>query len=208
MILEVLNIAGVAAFSISGVLARVKKKLDILGVVVLGIITAFGGGILRDVILNSVPASVVNERDMYIAIVISILAYALFKKMKNYFYLIRIFDAAGLALFTIIGAERGMSAGLGLLGTVLMATLTGVAGGAIRDVLIMEIPFILKEEVYALLSIIGAVVFWIGINYFDLDKSILSYIIIIMIFAGRMIAVKYNLHLPRRTIEENIEKNN
>ena len=122
--------------------------------------------------------------------------------------MIRIFDAAGLALFTIIGAERGMSAGLGLLGTVLMATLTGVAGGAIRDVLIMEIPFILKEEVYALLSIIGAVVFWIGINYFDLDKSILSYIIIIMIFAGRMIAVKYNLHLPRRTIEENIEKNN
>ena len=208
MILEVLNIAGVAAFSISRVLAGVKKKLDILGVVVLGIITAFGGGILRDVILNSVPASVVNERDMYIAIVISILAYALFKKMKNYFYLIRIFDAAGLALFTIIGAERGMSAGLGLLGTVLMATLTGVAGGAIRDVLIMEIPFILKEEVYALLSIIGAVVFWIGINYFDLDKSILSYIIIIMIFAGRMIAVKYNLHLPRRTIEENIEKNN
>ncbi len=208
MILEVLNIAGVAAFSISGVLAGVKKKLDILGVVVLGIITAFGGGILRDVILNSVPASVVNERDMYIAIVISILAYALFKKMKNYFYLIRIFDAAGLALFTIIGAERGMSAGLGLLGTVLMATLTGVAGGAIRDVLIMEIPFILKEEVYALLSIIGSVVFWIGINYFDLDKSILSYIIIIMIFAGRMIAVKYNLHLPRRTIEENIEKNN
>ena len=83
MILEVLNIAGVAAFSISGVLAGVKKKLDILGVVVLGIITAFGGGILRDVILNSVPASVVNERDMYIAIVISILAYALFKKMKN-----------------------------------------------------------------------------------------------------------------------------
>ncbi len=208
MILEVLNIAGVAAFSISGVLAGVKKKLDILGVVVLGIITAFGGGILRDVILNSVPASVVNERDIYIAIVISILAYALFKKMKNYFYLIRIFDAAGLALFTIIGAERGMSAGLGLLGTVLMATLTGVAGGAIRDVLIMEIPFILKEEVYALLSIIGSVVFWIGINYFDLDKSILSYIIIIMIFAGRMIAVKYNLHLPRRTIEENIEKNN
>lgn len=201
MIIEILNIAGVAAFSISGVLAGVKKNLDILGVVVLGIITAFGGGILRDVILNTVPASVVNERDMYIAIAISIAAYILCKKVKNYFFLIRIFDAAGLAFFTILGADKGMSAGLGMLGTVIMATLTGVAGGAIRDVLITEIPFILKEEVYALFAIVGAAIYWTAVKYMEIDRTVVSYIIIAAIFVGRMVAVKYDVNLPRKKVE-------
>jgi uncharacterized membrane protein YeiH len=198
MILEVLNLSGLIAFSASGVLKGVKNKLDIFGVVVLAVVTSLGGGILRDVILNRVPTSVVNERDMYLVIIVALITYFISKKVENYIIFIKILDAAGLALFTVVGAEAGFNAGLGALGVVLMGTFTGVAGGAIRDMLVQEIPFVLKEEIYALFSITGSVMYWIGINYLNIDKNMVIYFIIPFIFIGRVVAIKYDLHLPRR----------
>lgn len=198
MILEVLNLSGLIAFSASGVLKGVKNKLDIFGVVVLAVVTSLGGGILRDVILNRVPTSVVNERDMYLVIIVALITYFISKKVENYLMFIKILDAAGLALFTVVGAEAGFNAGLGALGVVLMGTFTGVAGGAIRDMLVQEIPFVLKEEIYALFSITGSVMYWIGINYLNIDKNMVIYFIIPFIFIGRVVAIKYDLHLPRR----------
>ncbi len=198
MILEVLNLSGLIAFSASGVLKGVKNKLDIFGVVVLAVVTSLGGGILRDVILNRVPTSVVNERDMYLVIIVALITYFISKKVENYLMFIKILDAAGLALFTVVGAEAGFNAGLGALGVVLMGTCTGEAGGAIRDMLVQEIPFVLKEEIYALFSITGSVMYWIGINYLNIDKNMVIYFIIPFIFIGRVVAIKYDLHLPRR----------
>lgn len=198
MILEVLNLSGLIAFSASGVLKGVKNKLDIFGVVVLAVVTSLGGGILRDVILNRVPTSVINERDMYLVIIVALITYFISKKVENYLMFIKILDAAGLALFTVVGAEAGFNAGLGALGVVLMGTFTGVAGGAIRDMLVQEIPFVLKEEIYALFSITGSVMYWIGINYLNIDKNMVIYFIIPFIFIGRVVAIKYDLHLPRR----------
>lgn len=198
MILEILNLSGLIAFSASGVLKGVKNRLDIFGVVVLAVVTSLGGGILRDVILNKVPASVVNERDMYLVIVVALITYIISKKVENYIMFIKVLDAAGLALFTVVGAEAGFNAGLGALGVVLMGTFTGVAGGAIRDILVKEVPFVLKEEIYALFSIAGSLLYWIGMEYFDLDKKVVISVIIPFIFIGRVVAIKYDLHLPRR----------
>ena len=113
MILEVLHISGLIAFSASGVLKGVKSKLDLFGVVVLAVITSLGGGTLRDVILNRVPMSLVNERDMYLVIVVALITYFIAKKVENYLMFIKILDAAGLALFTVVGAEAGFNAGIG-----------------------------------------------------------------------------------------------
>ncbi|HNX58757.1 MAG TPA: TRIC cation channel family protein, partial [Spirochaetota bacterium] len=115
-LITILNIIGVIAFAISGALKGMKSQLDILGVIVLGIITALGGGIIRDILMNVTPSSLKNERDMYFAIAASLLTYFAGRRIHNLTDIIRIFDAAGLAVFTVIGAEIGVSGGLGYLG--------------------------------------------------------------------------------------------
>lgn len=199
-IIDILDIVGVLAFAISGAFKGMKANLDILGVVVLGVITALGGGILRDVLMNSIPASLINERDLYLAIISSIMAYLLGGKIQNFVPIIKIFDAAGLAVFTIIGAEKGMSGELGILGIVIMGALTGVAGGVIRDLLVTEIPFVLKEEIYAMFCIVGAFIYFVMIKWLCMDKNVVILIVISLIFFGRVMAIKYDLHLPRRQV--------
>jgi uncharacterized membrane protein YeiH len=195
----ILDIIGVTAFAVSGAFKGMKHKLDILGVIVLGIITALGGGIIRDMLLNTVPSSLLDERDIYFAIGASLLTYLAGTKIHDYSSIIRIFDAAGLALFTVIGAQKGISAGLGPLGVIMMGTLTGVAGGMIRDLLVCEVPFVLKEEVYALFCIIGALMYKMMIS-FGAGATLSAWSVIIFIFVGRLLAIKFNLHLPKRSL--------
>lgn len=196
----ILNIIGLIAFSVSGAFKGMKYHLDVLGVIVLGVMTALGGGILRDVLMNSRPASLVNETDMYFAISIAVIAYILGRRVQNYVTIIKIFDAAGLAVFTVMGAEKGISGGLGAIGVIIMGTLTGVAGGVIRDLFVNEVPFILKEEVYAMFCIIGSFLLWILLKFSDIDRNIAIYIVISIIFIGRINAIKFDWHLPKRKI--------
>jgi uncharacterized membrane protein YeiH len=198
-IATILDIIGVVAFAVSGAFKGLKHKLDILGIVVLGIITALGGGILRDMLLNTMPSSLLDERDIYFAIGASLLTYLAGTRIHDYSSIIRIFDAAGLALFTVIGAQKGIASGLGPLGIIMMGTLTGVAGGMIRDLLVCEIPFVLKEEVYALFCIIGALAYKLMIS-FGAGETVSSWSVIGFIFLGRLFAIKFNLHLPKRSI--------
>jgi uncharacterized membrane protein YeiH len=199
MVIEILNTVGVIAFSISGALKGEKYRLDILGIVVLGVITAVGGGIMRDVILNNVPYSIVHEKDAYIAVFTALISYMIYHdKIENkLLYLIKISDAAGLAAFTVIGAQKGLVNGLGPLGVAIMATLTGVGGGVIRDILVNEIPFILKEDVYAFLCLLGGGVYWFGIKG-GLSEAIMMNMIMISIFIIRILTIVFNLSLPSR----------
>lgn len=201
-IIEILNIIGVIAFAISGSLKGLKHHLDILGVVILGIITAIGGGILRDVLLNETPSVLLKEADMYYAIITSIVIYILAQKVNNYVPVIKIFDAAGLAVFTVIGAQKGIEANLGFLGVIIMGTLTGVAGGVIRDMFVREVPFILKEEIYAMFCIVGGFILWILTKKLEFSLNLSIYIVILFIFIGRIIAIKFNLYLPKRFNEQ------
>jgi uncharacterized membrane protein YeiH len=199
-LIDILDIMGVIVFAIAGSLKGLKKDLDILGVIVLGVITALGGGILRDILINIRPAIFLDERDMYFAIGASILTFIFGRKVPDYMNIIKIFDAAGLAVFTFIGAEKGLSNNLGILGVTIMGTLTGVAGGMLSDLLIAEIPFILKKEVYALLCIIGSLLFYILVKKFGFDVNIIGIITIIGIFTGRILAIYLDLHLPKKTV--------
>lgn len=201
-LLTVLNIIGVVAFTLSGVLKGLKHQLDIFGIIVLGAITATGGGVIRDVLLNKVPSTIISENDIYLSIVVSVIGYFIAQNLNSLGKLIAITDAAGLAVFVIIGAEAAISskAGIGVVGTAIMATLTGVGGGMIRDSLVRETPFVLKEELYATLCVLGGAVYYYFAMYTHLPKSLYTNVIMILIFLMRVIAIKYKLNLPKKII--------
>jgi uncharacterized membrane protein YeiH len=205
MFFEITNYVGVVAFAISGMLKGLKHKLDIFGVIVLGVITAVGGGIVRDMLLNEIPGSLLNERDGYVAIVAVVISYLfLCNKLegsRRISRMVMVSDALGLAAFAIIGAEKGVNAGLGPVSTAVMATLTGVGGGVIRDLLVSEIPFILKEEVYAVLCVAGGLLYWFLANKDFFERENIAYAIFLLLFTVRMIAIKYKLNLPSKSRE-------
>ena len=201
-LLTVLNIIGVVAFTLSGVLKGLKHQLDIFGIIVLGAITATGGGVIRDILLNKVPTTIISESDIYLSIVVSVIGYFIAQNLNSLGRLIAITDAAGLAVFVIIGAEAAISskAGIGVVGTAIMATLTGVGGGMIRDSLVRETPFVLKEELYATLCVLGGAIYYYFAMYTKLPKSLYTNVIMILIFVMRVIAIKYKLNLPKKII--------
>lgn len=193
------NMIGVIAFSASGALKGLKHNLDILGIIVLSIITAVGGGIIRDIIVNRMPSVFLNPQDIYISIIIAILIFVIAKRMdleKQFIKQILVMDAIGLAIFTIIGAKVGNSYELSMVSVAILSTITGVGGGVIRDLLVGEIPIVLKEDVYAILCFIGALLY--TYLYRHLDNVWQPYIIVFLfIVVIRFIAIKYKLNLPK-----------
>jgi len=202
MFFEITNYVGIVAFAISGMLKGLKHKLDIFGVTVLGVITAVGGGIVRDILLNEVPGSLLNEKDAYLAVITALISYLFLRNKlegsKRISRLVMISDALGLAAFAIVGAEKGVNADLGPFSTAVMATLTGVGGGVIRDMLVSEIPFILKEDLYAVLCAVGGLLYWFLANKGILEREELAYTIFLLLFTIRMVAIKYKLNLPSK----------
>lgn len=157
MVLYILDLLGVAVFAISGALTAGRKSLDLLGVLVIAIVTAVGGGTLRDLLLDRHPIFWIVDPTYLIVITISALltlAYARSRPAPGNSLLIA--DAMGLAIFTIIGAQAAEAANHSPLIIIMMGTMTGVAGGMLRDVLSAEVPLILRRDVYATAAIAGA----------------------------------------------------
>lgn len=197
---DIIYILGIMASSMSGALKGGKHNLDIFGVTVIGVITGLGGGMLRDSMLGVMPYAIKHEYVMYYCIAASIMAYLFTPYIKNYIKLVKIFDALGLAVFVVIGADKAMTFDLGLLSIAIMGTLTGVAGGFLRDVMVREIPYVLKEDCYALLCMLGGVFYYVLLKYLHAEKVIISYITIITIFVVRMLIIRYNIRLPRKVL--------
>ncbi|SNR77581.1 trimeric intracellular cation channel family protein [Desulfurobacterium atlanticum] len=194
------NIIGLVAFAVSGVYKGIKKELDILGISILGFLTAFGGGILRDIIINRIPVVLTGYMDISFAtggIIAGMLFYKIFKKDISTSTTVKIFDAIGLAAFTISGAIVGINAGLNLVGVILLAVLTGTGGGMISDILTGEVPFILKEDVYATCSIAGAFILFTLTKTFGFSPESAGFFSLIFTMALRLTAIYKNWHLPR-----------
>lgn len=157
MVLYALDMVGVAVFAISGALAAGRKHLDLLGVMVIAMVTALGGGTLRDLLLDQSPIFWIGQPDYLIVAVIAALATVLYTRFRNPpGKSLLIADAFGLALFSISGAQIAEAANLHGLIIVLMGTCTGVAGGLMRDVILLEIPVILRRgNIYATAAIAG-----------------------------------------------------
>ena len=207
----ILEIIGTISFSISGALVSIKARLDLLGVILLGCITAVGGGITRDILVGAVPPRIFSK--LYIlliavltALAVFIIAYIRRKKFaslqKRVEHTNNFFDAMGLAAFTVTGTELAFAYGFSenMLLAITLGVLTGVGGGVFRDILVNHTPYILEKHVYALVSIGGAVVYYL-LRIYVTDSAVSFIIPMVMIVVLRMLAAKYRWSLPKVKID-------
>lgn len=194
--LFVLELIGVVAFAVAGALTAIDRELDIFGVLVLATITALGGGIIRDLLVGRFPVSLQNPIYFYVALLGALLAIPMLRLTPRSLLWLKLFDALGLALFSVLGAQVGLLYHLNFLSTLLLGLLTGIGGGVLRDMLANEIPLVLRQEVYALASVIGISVLWVIMRA---GGSALVGVIAgaVIILGIRLAAIYWNLNLPR-----------
>ncbi len=195
-LLYFLDLFGVAVFAITGSLAAGRKRMDFLGVVALAMVTALGGGTIRDVVLGARPVFWVSAPIyIYVASVTAIIIFFLVRFCKIPPKILSLADAFGLSVFTVVGTQKALALGTHVGIAIVMGVMTGVVGGMIRDILSGEIPLILRREIYATASLCGAITFC-GI-FLALENQGLAIITSIAITLGlRLSAIKWNLSLP------------
>jgi uncharacterized membrane protein YeiH len=156
----VLDLLGTFAFALNGALTAVRvARLDIVGVVTLGMITALGGGILRDVLLGALPPATFSDwRYLVVAAGGGLIAFVASRQLERLAMPITVLDALGLSLFAVTGAGRAIDLGAGVGQAILLGALTAVGGGTIRDVLVRRVPTVLSSELYAIPALLGAAV--------------------------------------------------
>lgn len=191
------DMIGVAVFAITGALAAQGKKLDILGVVVLGIVTALGGGTIRDITLDVHPLIwIADTTYLWTAIVSAVAAFFVCRYLAYPRRLMLLLDALGMSLFAVLGAQKATALGMPPLIAVIMAMLTGCAGGMIRDVLTRQIPLVLQRngELYATCALVGAIIYVMFSGY--INESLLMLVSISVAFAIRLASLYARLELP------------
>ena len=153
------DLTGVAVFAASGGSAAVGKRLDLFGVVFVGFVASLGGGILRDLVINQVPPlAFADWQYPATAIVASLAVFWLHPHLDRLRRTVLGLDAAGLGLFTVTSTLKAFDAGVPAVGACLLGMLTGIGGGLVRDLLLNEIPVVLRREIYAVASLLGAIV--------------------------------------------------
>ena len=207
LIMVILEVVGSVSFAVSGAFVAIKAKLDIFGVVFIAAVTAFGGGMLRDVLIGRVPPAIFRNFPMFlIAVMAALLVFAIayrsredFERLKGRIERINnFFDAVGLAAFSVMGTEVAFREGLedNMFLAVVLGMLTGVGGGMIRDILTDTTPYIFKKHVYALASILGSCLYYLLRRYTD-SVAAASAAGMILVVTLRMLATKYRWSLPR-----------
>ena len=154
----VLNLAGTFVFGLSGGLAAVRAKLDLFGVVVLAAVVGLAGGIIRDVLIGTPPATFRDWRYLVAVAAAGAVCFFAGRMLERAERSFMIFDAFGLGLFAVTGATKALQFGLGPVQAILLGTITGVGGGMLRDVLLGEVPTVLREGLYAIPALLGATV--------------------------------------------------
>jgi len=193
---SIIEISGTVAFAISGAFSAMQKRMDIFGVIIMGFVTAIGGGTIRDILIGDTPVSWMRDYKLPLIILGTVIAAILFKKyIKTFKVTLFLFDALGLGLFTIIGIQKGVSIGLNPGICIALGTITGCFGGVVRDILLNHIPLIFHREIYATACIFGGMLYFLLVGY--LDINIVKVIAITVICSIRIIAVKFKLTLPK-----------
>ena len=157
--LLVLDLLGVFVFALSGATLAVERRLDVFGVVVLAVSAALGGGLLRDLLLGATPPAALKDgRYLLVAVLAAGATFVGAHLVQRLSGAVRLFDAAGLGLFVASGTTKALNAGLGTAGAVTVGCLTGIGGGLLRDLLVRDVPVVLRREIYAVPALLGAAV--------------------------------------------------
>lgn len=199
LLLLLLDYMGTFAFAVSGALKAARRGMDIFGLIVLAVVTAIGGGTIRDTMLGEQPFWFSDANYILLSLLAAISVFMLYRLVARAENLLLWFDAVGLGAFTIIGANRAMDAELGLVGTVVLATLTGIGGGIIRDVLARDMPVVLCREVYASASIAGAIVYWLMIMW-RVPGVVSTPVAMLLVIGIRLVCLHYQVGLPRAPV--------
>lgn len=195
-LVQFLDWFGIAVFAASGALVASRKQMDIFGFALLATVTGVGGGTVRDVLLGKLPVFWVHQ-PAYVLVCVAVSTLVFFSAHipESRYRLLLWFDAAGLALFAFIGAEKGLEAGTGPVVAVFMGIITATFGGIVRDVLGGEVPLILRKEIYVTAALLGAATF-VAAMYMSLQRSLALALGFATCFALRALALRYGWSLP------------
>lgn len=192
---QILDFIGTFAFAISGIRLASAKRFDWFGAYVVGFVTAIGGGTIRDLLLDVTPGWMTDPIYL-ICTGLALLWVILFGKhlihLHNTFF---IFDSIGLALFTVVGVGKSIALGYPFWVAIIMGSITGAAGGVIRDVFINEIPLIFRKEIYAMACVVGGTFYWMC-HLLRMESFVCQIVGGVTVFVTRILAVKYRICLP------------
>ncbi len=193
---HVLDIVGTFVFAISGAVAAVNRRLDIFGILVLSFVAGNFGGISRDLLIGAVPpAALTNPIYLGVSLLAGLVVFFWYAGVDRLRSPVLLFDAAGLSLFAVVGAQKAIEFGLNPIMAALLGMLTGIGGGMTRDVFLMEIPQVLRSDLYAVAALSGASVVVIG-DALDLPYGVSALAGATLCFGLRVMAIKYSWHLP------------
>ncbi len=195
--LYALDLIGTAAFAASGAWAGIRRDMDLLGVLVLGTVTATGGGTLRDVLLGDFPPFCFkNETYLYISLGVSLLVFLQHRRFDALKNPLLYFDAVGLGTFVVIGTGKAIDFNMGFIGAVTMGIMTATAGGVVRDILSNRIPLILRKEVYASACLAGAALMTV-LHTTPLPPTLVASLAALTVIVLRLLAIRHNWSLPK-----------
>lgn len=196
-LLLVLDLVGTFVFGLNGALTAVRvARLDVVGVVTLGMVTALGGGVIRDVLIGSIPPATFRDwRYFALAFGGGLIAFALSRRLDRLEMPITVLDAIGLSVFAVIGAEKAVHYGLGIWPAVFLGVVTAVGGGTIRDTLVRQIPTVLRSDLYAIPALLaaGITVAAMRMGVYGLPAALGAAAVC---FAVRMLGVRFGLNAP------------
>jgi uncharacterized membrane protein YeiH len=196
-ILIYISLLGSLTFAISGALKAINKKFDPFGILIIGFITAVGGGTIRDILITDKTVFWLNESiHLYFIFGGVVLAIIFRNKLNRFNKSLLFFDAVGLGLFTITGVQIGIENDLQIINCIILGTITGSFGGVLRDVLVNETPVIFKKEIYATISFIGGAIYLLLFNL-EIENPYLQIIPIVFIIIARLAVLKFKISLPQ-----------
>jgi uncharacterized membrane protein YeiH len=195
-LLPILDLCGTFAFALSGALAGVRRRLDVFGILVLSFAASSCGGISRDLLIGSTPpAALVDWRYLAVSLAAGLTVFFWSSLVEKLSHPVRLVDAMGLAFFAVAGTEKALAHGLGPLMAALLGMLTGVGGGVARDVLLAEIPAVLRSDLYAVAALAGAVLVVAG-NMLQLPVVLTAVCGGLVCFGLRILAIRRGWRLP------------
>lgn len=190
-----IEFAGTFAFAISGIRLASGKQIDWFGAYLVGLATAIGGGTLRDLLLDVTPFWMMDGKYFLITLIALLTTLVFKERIFRWSNTLFLFDAIGLGLFTIVGISKSMTVGLPIWVCIVMGTITGSVGGVIRDILLNEVPLLLRKDIYALACVAGGLVYF-GCLYLQFSTSLTELIAASVVIFIRIIALKFHIHLP------------
>jgi uncharacterized membrane protein YeiH len=198
LIFQLINIIGTVAFAVSGYLVGFRKRLDILGVVIVALLTAVGGGMMRDALIGHIPMIFKSNTALWTIFITLLLSWAFHLQYQRHWVLAIWFvvaDALGLAAFSLTGAQVGLALELNWFGVVTLAFITAVGGGILRDILVNEVPIILRSDIYGTIAILLGLLLCL-LDHWKMVTPLSINLLFISGVISRLLAYHYHVTLP------------